>query len=353
MNKIYLITFNQYGYHTDMLKYAEYLSKKYEVVYICKHQDLPKVDSASDNISIVYVPQSYSKIDFIKEIIKVVGQCKNNKIIVDYFAGCSVLPISLKSDKTILDIRTGTINDSKVKKFIRDRLIKIESYFYDTIITLSEGLRKELKLNQRKTTIVPLGADRQIDLSKIESQSLIDILYVGTYDNRNLIDMITGFHKFCNKREDKRESVHLNMVGYSNTGEDIKMQEYIERNNLYNVTMHGRLTHDKLHEMWASNLIGISYIPMTRYFMNQPPTKTFEYLANGLICIATNTKYNREIINEFNGICIEDNAESFSNALESIVDNIESYNRLNISKDAEKYSWENIVNNILIRCIEE
>jgi nucleoside-diphosphate-sugar epimerase len=64
--------------------------------------------------------------------------------------------------------------------------------------------------------------------------------------------------------------------------------------------------------------IGVSYIPMLKCFDNQPPTKTFEYLLSGMPVIATATNANKDIINDVNGVLINDNSEEVYNGLTAI-----------------------------------
>ena len=84
---------------------------------------------------------------------------------------------------------------------------------------------------------------------------------------------------------------------------------------------------------------------MTDFFEHQPPTKTYEYLMNGLFTLATGTYENKKIINKSNGIIIEDNEDSVYRALEESLKMLPIINRDEIIKSIEKYSWENICNN--------
>jgi glycosyltransferase involved in cell wall biosynthesis len=87
----------------------------------------------------------------------------------------------------------------------------------------------------------------------------------------------------------------------------------------------------------------VSYVPITEYFHFQPVTKTYEYLMAGLPVIATSTFENQKIIDEKNGILIEDNAFAFSAALSKIINLMDTYNSSFIRERMTEHKWEKIV----------
>lgn len=56
----------------------------------------------------------------------------------------------------------------------------------------------------------------------------------------------------------------------------------------------GCLKEKALKWEWLHDL----YVPITDYYEYQPPTKTFEYVLSGLLCLATATSSNKEVITE-------------------------------------------------------
>ena len=92
---------------------------------------------------------------------------------------------------------------------------------------------------------------------------------------------------------------------------------------------------------------------MTKYFDNQPPTKTYEYLVSGLPVIATGTKENAKILNDSCGVLIDDNEVSFALGLQAIVSKRKTFNSAKIRNMYQENLWENIVNNNLKNYIEE
>ena len=114
----------------------------------------------------------------------------------------------------------------------------------------------------------------------------------------------------------------------------------------------GRLHHSELADYFMHSNVGVSFIPLVKYFDCQPPTKTFEYICSGLVCIATATSENRKIINESNGILINDDPVSFSEGLKMIWDNRDNYDTNKIRDEAAEHHWTNIVNRILRPALE-
>ena len=88
------------------------------------------------------------------------------------------------------------------------------------------------------------------------------------------------------------------------------------------------------------------------YFQCENTTKTYEYILSGLLCLATATKSNEDIINEDNGCLVEDNAESFAKGLEVLMGRIETINRENIKDSLSGAEWSEIVNKKLKPIIE-
>ena len=129
------------------------------------------------------------------------------------------------------------------------------------------------------------------------------------------------------------------------------MIEELKLTNLVNYL--GYINHNEIEQYFSQSNVGISYIPITDFFNYQPPTKTYEYLMSGLIVIATKTFENCKVINDKNGILIEDNAESFYNGLVNLQKNIQQFSAKEIYDSSQQYNWENIVSKNLIKYLEQ
>lgn len=347
--KILMVSCSQFGYHTDMLKYCEYLKDKYNIFYYCKNQK--NIIIKKENINIKYIENSNNKIldriKFLSDLKKYINNISPDYIIVDYFFLSSLIPFMERKAESIIDFRTGAISNSKSKNKIKNSIMSFESKFYKNSIVISDGLRKLLNISCKNTKVISLGANSQINLSSLNNKfkKELNLMYVGVLTGRRILDTLEGFKNF----KEKNDIVcHYSIIGYGKDKKDEdEITDYIKNNNLEKyISFHGRIENNKLKSYFEKNNIGVSYIPLLDHYQVQPPTKTFEYLMNGMICIATNTLENKKVIHKDNGVLIEDNSESFYEGLEEIYRNIDNYDKKNIYKSIKKYSWENIVNEL-------
>ncbi len=350
MKKILIISFSQYGYNTDFYKYSEYLSNEYEIYYLSRDLKRPRI--SEKGVNVVYTNSEslgkLNRLNFILNCIKNIHKIKPEYIIVKYFVGCSLIRFLCPGRKIVVDLRTATINNDKKIQDRRDRLISFEVNRFKNISVISEGLINKLRLNRKKAFVLPLGADRVVgELSQSERRRM-DVLYIGTLDYRNIHETIEGFKEFYVHHKNEIPCRYT-IIGYANKKiYEEKMYNAIRTCGLSDIVNYvGRKKYEELGPFLESHNIGVSYVPITEYFQHQPPTKTYEYVQNGLVCIATDTFENRKVINESNGILINEGAMEFYKGLEHIYRNLDNYNSRQISESAAKYSWKNIVDNIL------
>lgn len=350
MKKILFISKGQYGYNTDLQKYIEYLTDEYQVTLINVNKDLPKINN--NNAEIIYFQKSKAKfLTRLRLIVKSVFYIYSTKpdyIFIKYFLGCSFLRLSCLRKKIIVDIRTATIGDNMRKRRFRDMFLSFETNIFKHISIISEGLIEKLRLNKKKTYVLPLGADRIVEEPNQSERRRMDVLYIGILDYRNIHETIEGFREFYIQHKSEIPCRYT-IIGFADNKEyEEAITSTIEKYGLNDVVSFvGRKKYEELGPFLESHNIGVSYVPITEYFQHQPPTKTYEYIQNGLVCIATNTFENRKVINESNGILIKEGAMEFYKGLEHIYQNLDKYDSRKISESAAKYSWKNIVDNIL------
>jgi hypothetical protein len=349
MKKLLIINRAQFGYHIDSYKYCQYLKDQFEVTYICFDSGKDKVEESGVNI--IYVPYNKS---FIKKGISFIqacrGQIKNNTydiVFIVYFLMSSFIKIGFKKENFILDIRTGSVNQSSKKRFTEDTILKLESLFFKNITIISECLRKKLKLNGH---ILPLGSDPFSN--NIKSYDNINLLYVGTLNGRDIYKTVLGLSDFLKqlKEDDISLKITYDIIGFGTTQDETILKNTIQEENLNDIVVfHGRKMHNELIPYFNKANIGVSYVPITEHYQCQPPTKTFEYINSGLYCIGTNTNENKNLINENNGILCNDSIESFSHALMTLINKKNIIDSLKVSKSLKQYYWKEIVEqNLLI-----
>jgi glycosyltransferase involved in cell wall biosynthesis len=345
LNTVILASPDQYGYFTIYYNYAKYLSREFNVIYICFDQGEIKFKE-SEKIKVVYVELAGNKIlrilKYYNAIVRIFKSNTSSKLILKYYFFSSLLNLFLPRKNLILDIRTGYTSLVRFKTFFFNSIIRIEAFPFKRIITLSESLREKLKLQIKKTIIIPLGADQIVSQPKIFDKLVL--LYIGTLTSRNIGQTIEGLAQFI-KNEGKNMEIEYYIVGGGKPLEVKELNDTINNNDLQN-TVHyvGQVYGEKLKWFFLNCNIGVSYIPMIRDYDCQPATKTIEYLMAGMPVLATNTYENKVTVNENNGVLIKDTSEDFCIGLSTIYNKRNSFKSSEIRKSVESLTWENIIN---------
>ena len=350
MNKILFIDRGQLGQLTDTLKYCEYLNKKYSIEYLCFDEKYPYIDLP--NVNVTYVSLVGPKLlRGIRFILKAIGKILkfNGFIFIVYFPGCGIIKKFLFWKKIHVDIRTLSVAKEKDVRDKENVQISRDIDSFNTISCISEGVAKQLEFNKKlQVYILPLGADIVSDSNK--NFQNIKLLYIGTLNNRNIIQTVEGVAMYIKKHPDR--FITYDIIG---SGEEYeKIQEYIRLYKLETyIILHGKIPHSLLKPFLDRCNIGVSYVPIVDYYEFQPPTKTFEYTLSGLYCIATATEANKQIINSENGVLIDDSPEGFVDGLESMWHIKDKINSTVIRNTMKKYSWSNIIKQYLMPIINQ
>lgn len=349
MKKILFIDTNQFGYLIDSLKWCELLSDKYDITYLSfdngrPHIHVPKVKT-------VYVPQiGNKKVRGMLFLLTAFFHCLfyRGYIFVLFHEKLDLLKKLLPWKKMHLDIRTMSVDENEEFRKRQDEMLKAAASVFDTVSAISKGIIEKLDLN-KPVSLLPLGAD-QISANDKDFSSL-RLFYVGTMTNRHIPETIEGFNLFVQKHPAVK--ITYDIVGGDNgEGELEHVKDSVRKFKLDDkVKIHGPKSHDELKPFFDKCNIGVCYVPITDYYQFQPPTKTFEYAFSGLVTIATQTEANKEIINNSNGVLINDTPCDFCKGIEEIM--AEHFNSASIKESVKNYSWKNIVDKYLIPIIEE
>jgi len=348
--KILIINPNQFGYYAGYYHYCKYLKGKFDIDFVCMDQGLPKVEM--DGVNVKYINTNSNKKNwriFLYKEIRKMEFSKYNFIFTTYFKYIFISRFFGLPRRAVVDIRTGDLSTNEFKRGLWNRLIKFETHFFKSITILSNSLLKELNLKKSNCHLLTLGSDY---ISTTEKKyNTPKLLYVGTLHKRNIDKTIYAFSKFQEKY--KVKNISYDIIGFGNKDEENDVNEAINNLSLNKVVkFHGRKNYEELVPFFDNANIGMSYIPITRYFNCQPPTKTFEYSLSGLINIATDTDENRALINADNGVLCDDTINGVANAIEQLYLNRETYNYYKIKSSLKKYLWANVVENNLIPIIE-
>jgi glycosyltransferase involved in cell wall biosynthesis len=343
--KILIINGAQFGYSTGHYFYCKYLSDDFSISYVCFDRGFKKL--GLDGVNVCYVPFNGNKLNrifrFLKTCIKESYKIKPHLLFVAYFNVCFILALFCKFKKSLLDIRTGSLKKNPLQRNFNNYVLLIQSGFFNKTLILSESLRKMLYIPAKRSDIVPLGAEVFFDGN--HNFNTLDLLYVGALNDRDVDKTVKGLQLFLQKKEHQNLNIHYTIIGFGSEAEELKITASISDNNMANiVNFVGRKTYEELKPYFSTSTIGVVFVPQTPWYDFQPVTKLFEYLLSGMPVIATNTYENKLIVNDKNGVLINDTPEEFCNGLTGVFLKMNSYNSSEIRKSVASFTWINIVN---------
>ena len=338
--KLLIIDKHQFGYLTDAYKWCEWLKDDYDITFLTADVGKEKITLPGINVKYISfkMPRTMRGILFIVASLIMILLAKGI-VMVEYFQGCSILKRLCPWKKMLVDVRTLSVSpDVKHRERYNSQLIKNCKYF-DTITAISPGVSKRIGISGIK--LLPLGSD-VISTHPKDYAGNIKMLYVGTLKWRNIEITLDGLKLFVDQKPNI--DIHYDIVGdgekgqldaLKNRAKSLKISKY--------VTFHGFIPLTKVKPYFDAANIGMSFVPVTEYYNQQPPTKTFEYILSGLYCIATQTRANSELVSPLNGCLIPDSAEGVCNGMEQFIKSRCTLNEKTIRESLVRYKWENIV----------
>jgi len=345
-SRLLIIQPQPFGELTDSYKWCEYLCDDYKITVICQYSK----SIASARLQGVRIHSIKSIGSRLLRGAIFVASCLlhllffHGKIIVVHFEHCEIFKYFFPKKKMILDIRTLSISKDSNVRTAQNRQIKKACSKFDIVTIISEGTKRQLGLSSNNVYILPLGADCISDT--IKTYDHLHLLYVGTFAGRDIDKTIIGIDIF--KRQHADIPITYDIIGSGFNNEEEQYRQLVKELHLEDtITIHGRIAHTALKPFFDKCNIGVSFIPITEYYEDQPPTKTFEYIFSGLYTIATATNANKEIISGANGILISDSSDSFADALYNIYLIKNTLNDKDIRESLKNFSWQSIVNRIL------
>lgn len=335
---------DQFGYHIDTYEYAKRLRFFFDITFFCWDFGMPKIQL--DGIKIIYIKRNNNIIKrnllFRLKLYQLLAQ-KFDAVFIKYYLGVIMVHLAKKQARLICDMRTGNVGSSALKRVLLDTINYLELLTFKNKTFISKSLAERFRINNYH--ILPLGANPLP--CKDKNFNEFNLLYVGTFSSRRIEDTVKGFGIFYQKYKELINCKY-EIIGSGTHAELDRINQSIQEFHLEEVvTLQGYILHEELPPYFQKANIGVSYIPITKFFDCQPATKTFEYLQSGMPVLATATKENKAVIQENNGVLIEDSPESFALGLQTIYNNRFSYHSCEIQRNAQQYSWENIVHNNL------
>lgn len=349
MKNLCIIHRMQFGYHTDIYKWCQYLKDDYRITVLTF--DYGKEKFHMDGVETLYVHLGKNRIlnglRFLLKSIILLSTFKGMAI-VSYIDGCRVIKKALPRKKMILDIRTFSIFPNENLRIKKDKELFKTVEAFDCITVISEGLKAKLPEGKGPAYVLPLGAD-PVDCSEKNFNEL-NLLYVGTFFNRNIEKTIEGFAK----ASEKLTGCNLTYTIVGDGPERIDLEKSARELCVSDrIEFTGYIPHEKLTSYLQRTNVGVSFIPISSYYDHQPPTKTFEYALAGSYVIATSTYSNAEVITPENGILIEDSPEAFADAIVRIHEIRNSLSPSKIQSSMMGHTWKAIVEGTMKPILEK
>ncbi len=344
--KILIINPTQFGYSAGYYHYCKYLAGiNNQIDYFCLDNKMPRVNLP--NVRVKYLDVSDSLLNWRILFNNCISKIQFNKydvVFLNHQKFAFLYRIYGVPYRAIIDIRTGDLAQNKLIRYLFNLLFKFDTLFFNHITVISNSLLKKLNLNPNKCMILPLGAEIMSNSPKEYYPP--HFLYVGTLNKRNIGHTIEGLILFSEKYPEVK--IKYDIIGFGDKSEELQLKTLINKSKLNGrITFHGRKGYPELRPFYEAANIGLSYIPMTSYYDCQPPTKIFEYILSGIICIATRTSENKKYITPVNGILCDDNPESLFQAIEEYYINRYVFNSNKIRESLSDHQWENIINSEL------
>ena len=342
------------------LELSKYHQVSWLLGYLNNEPNINRLITETHNIEILgkrndVRKKFYGLIDEIKFVIKVVSTLKKKNadiIIIHDHRLAFLYPLLLHNNKLILRLYTTSVSKSKYRRFIWDMYKKCVCKLYNIYFIPTENDKKAFHLNKRKISYVIPSPLEPISITKKEFKE-IKLFYIGTLHNRNVEDTVKGLALFL-KSNINNNIVSYDIVGKGHKEDEEKLISTIINNNLEDIVhYHGFLNDEEVIPFFDNCNIGVAYVPITDYYTNVLVTKLFEYLQSGLAAIATKTNENKKVINDINGVLIEDSPEGFAKGLEKITMNLDKYSSEAIADTVKEYTVEYYVKNHLLNILED
>jgi hypothetical protein len=274
-------------------------------------------------------------------------------VYVVHFYLCSLLRFLANHPRMILDIRTGRIGprEAWLQRKAHNMLIHLESLFFEKIVILSDSLRADLGIAERKCHIFPLGAEQHpVEPKRFDAMRL---LYVGTLAQRSIEKTVEGFALF-RKEVGSDIGLSYDIVGFGTPEAEGAVENAIRTSGCRDlVRFHGRVPQKRLGPFLEHGNIGVAFVPIDDRYQSQPSTKIFEYHLAGMPVLATATRENAKCIRSENGVLVNDDPEDFCNGLRLIHRSLSTYDSEKIRAGSAELSWESIVRRNLAPCLAD
>jgi glycosyltransferase involved in cell wall biosynthesis len=350
--QLLVVSFEQFGYHTDSFEYCRYLRDRYRITYLCPDQGLER--KSMPGVEVLYrerPPLGKVELGLLLEASRLLRRGQFVMAFLRRTKFSFLLRLRHWRTPMVLDIRSGSIEESRLRRTIENGLLRANAAFFSNITVISTGLALQLGL-PRRAHVLPLGADRQ-PAAEEPCRNELRLVYVGTFKNRRLENTVEGLGEYV-KLGAADLPVRYTLVGFGSEEARAAILDAAAKTGLSDrVQVRGRVDRADLPSLLAEHNIGVAYTPQVSWFEHQPSTKVFEYLQSGLLCIATDNEANREVISSVNGVLVSDSAAGFRRGLEEAAAKLPDWSPQEVANTFPGQTWEAIVTDNLAPYLEK
>jgi len=248
--------------------------------------------------------------------------------------------------KLVMSTFTKDVNPSKVRRLFWDFYDRIGFSVYKRFLIDTELKVEEFGLQKKKTYIVRWGMSQISIMPKKFDR--IRMLYLGTLSGRDIHKTIYGLKEYLDTNPEI-EVERYDIIGTGHKEYIDLIKKAIKETELSNIVyLRGYLNDQEIIPYFDKANVGIAYAPITPYYTTNICTKVLEYLLSGIPTIAADTNENKKIINDQNGVLIEDNEHSFTQGLHLMAQRFSSYSSEEIMKTVKKESISYRVKNEMV-----
>lgn len=341
--------------HRSLYNLCLYLADDFELTVISPYEGLE--EKTSSLFKTVYldagVPKSsirvLKKIQTFLRVFRIIfcvrRHARNNEYTLIYIwdqTWAFAIKLLLGSRyKYVMQMFAPGVTPSTVHNMVHDLQVMFNVRFFQHVFMGSEQVMRPFKVPPGVAHVTGVGIDA-IDFQDREFDSL-DLVYLGVLSNRYVHESVEGFARFYQSNKGKlpmsykivgggvEEAVRAVQASIEAAGTDVPVQ-YL-----------GKLDDAEVIKVFKASNIGVVYNRVTPYYTNNISTKLYEYLLSGMPVIAVRNNSLLNVVNDSNGVLIEDSPAGFEQGLQKMLANLGAFNSRKIAQSGDDCSVKRVV----------
>ena len=255
------------------------------------------------------------------------------------------IPSIVKIDDAIYEKATGIKSlQRKIEKMINGKTLRSGTKILVSNTDTKKIIIDEYDVKSEKISIIPNGVDLSLFDTNTEKNPKKIVFAGAMYYHRGLDVLLEAIPAVIKRIPDAK----FILLGSGKEME--KLKKIVLENKLENsVEFKGWIKRDKIPENISNASIGIGPLRLTEVTSRALPIKVLEYMAVSLPIIAQKGTLPEDVLqNEKNGYFIE-NSNDLAEKIILLLDQPKKVENMGIqsSKMVQKFSWNNVVKNII------